>query len=439
MKETNLTNHKQIQQQLDEIKLKDKQLKDRDKTLQEKENQLRLLQGKLEDQRQVTEEIQQTNHSLQKQVEELQKELNQYSQPLQPLPQAQSGKGTIQERNLPKQLLQLARLQAHPKQVPLVRQKLQSLDYRVRASRERQIPHLTSSEIWQANYSHKQHVDQHSHQSDNPPQLPLSVSPQIHLETQDNLHQPVEVTLTLNWQKNTGKAPFEMVRGDAVVNGVVAYFVSTSGAVCSYNSTTRKWKKLLTCPYTGSSLVVINGHLTAIGGFEDLLIPQNKLHSLMSDRNKQWVEHYPPMPTRRHNSATVTTKEHLIVAGGEGDSTHCIGTVEVMDIQSLVWSMAASLPYPYTSVSAAISGDHFYMLGGFDSKGAKTKLVLTCSLTELLTPQVTTPPVQLSTPHSHHTVESQLKHGPSMPRQQNPHSHTHSNHTHAWGHTHKLS
>ena len=57
MKETNLANHKQIQQQLDEIKLKDNQLKDRDKTLQEKEKQLRLLQGKLDDQRQVTEEI----------------------------------------------------------------------------------------------------------------------------------------------------------------------------------------------------------------------------------------------------------------------------------------------------------------------------------------------------------------------------------------------
>ena len=72
------------------------------------------------------------------------------------------------------------------------------------------------------------------------------------------------------------------------------------------------------------------------------------------------------MPTRCHISAAVTAKEHLIVAGGEGDSTHCISTVEVMDIQTLVWSMAASLPYLYTSVSAAISGDHFYMLGGFD-------------------------------------------------------------------------
>ena len=56
-----------------------------------------------------------------------------------------------------------------------------------------------------------------------------------------------------------------------------------------------------------------------------------------------------------------------------------------MDIQTLVWSTAASLPYPYprARASATMYGDHLYMLGEHD-KGWRTQSVLTCSLTKLL-------------------------------------------------------
>ena len=88
------------------------------------------------------------------------------------------------------------------------------------------------------------------------------------------------------------------------------------------------------------------------------------------------------MPTRRCYAAAVTTRQHLIVAGGKSRSN--LDTVEVMDIQTLVWSTSASLPYPYTWASATICGDQLYMLGGFNKKGDNTKSVLTCSLTKLL-------------------------------------------------------
>ena len=57
----------------------------------------------------------------------------------------------------------------------------------------------------------------------------------------------------------------------------------------------------------------------------------------------------------------------------------------MMDIQTLVWSRAASLPHPYSTVSATICGDQLYMLGGrVKDIGVMTKSVLTCSLTQLL-------------------------------------------------------
>ena len=88
------------------------------------------------------------------------------------------------------------------------------------------------------------------------------------------------------------------------------------------------------------------------------------------------------MPIKRSHTAAVTTKQHLIVAGGKCGSNR-LDTVEVMDIQTLVWSTVASLPHPYSLTSTVIYGDQLYMLGGWD-KDCRSKSVLTCSLAKLL-------------------------------------------------------
>ena len=171
-----------------------------------------------------------------------------------------------------------------------------------------------------------------------------------------------------------------MCRGAAVVDGTVAYFIHHDYPcrVCSYSSSAQKWSELPNCPYDGSSLAVVRGLLTAIGGNRRAsLQPDNKLHSI---KNKKWVEHFPPMPTKRSHAAAITTEQHLIVAGGKSGFIQ-LDTVEMMDILTLVWSTAASLPHPYYHASVTICGDQLYMLGGLNKE---TKLALTCSLTNLL-------------------------------------------------------
>ena len=193
-------------------------------------------------------------------------------------------------------------------------------------------------------------------------------------------HTSTKKLIITEW-KDGGKAPIEMSRGACVVDGDVAYFMDKYGPRCSFNSSTRRWSQLPKCPCSFSSLAVIRGLLTAIGG-NSLGEDQNILLSIVDDRNKKWVEHFPPMPTKRRYTAAVSTKQHLIVAGGmRGSST--LNAVQVLDIETLVWSTAASLPHPYYWASATICGDHLYMLGGYDESG-ETKSVLTCSLTELL-------------------------------------------------------
>jgi hypothetical protein len=194
------------------------------------------------------------------------------------------------------------------------------------------------------------------------------------------LHPPTRHLTELQW-RDGGKAPCKMTRGAAVVDKNVAYFMSWNGHTCSYDSSKQRWSELPWCPHSYGSLGIVRSLLTVIGG-RKLGTPDNKLLS-MNSKPQMWVELFLPMPSKRFQTAVVSTKQHLIVAGGESDQSIQLVTVEVMDIQTLVWSTVASLPHPYSWASAAICGDQLYMLGGFD-KDSPSKSVLTCSLTKLL-------------------------------------------------------
>lgn len=111
------------------------------------------------------------------------------------------------------------------------------------------------------------------------------------------------------------------------------------------------------------------------------------LLSIENDKEQnlvQWKEHFPPMPTKRQGTATVSTNDYLIVAGGKKELT-CLITVEVMNIKTRIWSTskAARLPHPYFNASATICGNELYVLGGNDENGY-TKSVMTCSLQMLI-------------------------------------------------------
>ena len=217
-------------------------------------------------------------------------------------------------------------------------------------------------------------------------------SSQVHHQKQ---HSPIRQIQLGNW-RDGGRVLDSMCRGAAVVDGNMAYFMNWDGQTYSYDSSTqKKWTSFPRCPHTGVSLAVIRGLLTAIGGekgdvtsypdyarrWRGYKAITDQLVSIKQD--KHWIEYYPPMPTDRSDTAAVTTKQHLIVAGG-GERDHLLDTVEIMNIETLVWSTAARLPHTYSNASAAICGDHLYMLGGCQDQDDHSKSVLTCSLTKLL-------------------------------------------------------
>ena len=188
----------------------------------------------------------------------------------------------------------------------------------------------------------------------------------------------------LRWEEEL-RAPHAMGRGAAVADGNTVYispFNSHEVHSCHVISGDQQWSTLARHPYRDFSLVLVNGLVTSAGGCSRGHFT-NSLLSLTGGKRQwsKWSEVFPAMPTPRSNTASVTTEQALIVAGGF--SEQYLDTVEVMDIPSQQWTTASRLPQPFSLMSATICGDKLYLAGGED-KDNESKSVLICSLTDLL-------------------------------------------------------
>lgn len=118
-------------------------------------------------------------------------------------------------------------------------------------------------------------------------------------------------------------------------------------------------------------MAVIGNKLTAIGGWSSESSKTNVLLSLTTRSENSWREVVPPMPTVRTNPGAVTTDTHLVVAGGT--LRHI---VEVLNTQTLQWSVASSLPAIVTFPQMTLCGEHIYL--------SDHATVFSCSVEELV-------------------------------------------------------
>ena len=212
---------------------------------------------------------------------------------------------------------------------------------------------------------------------------------------------PAPEPVKLRW-KNGPKAPLKTCGESVAVLGRVAYFYSwKENKIMMYDSETGKWAILPECPKASFSIAAVNGLLTAIGGMQS----GNATKSLLSLTHQQgwlgrsqqkWTEQFPPMTYYHRVPAVSCTSTSLIVAGGHGPDEKR-APVEVMDTETLRWSTAASLPYPWNAATATICGDRLYIAGGI-VKVDITKSVLTCVVSELLQSTATQHPSSEATP-----------------------------------------
>ena len=183
---------------------------------------------------------------------------------------------------------------------------------------------------------------------------------------------------TINFDKQERIWCTTYCRGSMVVNGSVFYInPAETNEVFSYQ-TSKGWTSHPPSFHTNSSLAVIDGLLTSIGGWSE----RGHSKSLYTLTNSQWSVIYPAMLTARSNMATASTDDALVVAGGY-DGNRTLNTVEVMSMFYKQWSIVSSLPHPVSKGSAIVSGNRFFLSGGCIREGEESKSVLTCSLADL--------------------------------------------------------
>ena len=191
----------------------------------------------------------------------------------------------------------------------------------------------------------------------------------------------------LRW-KDGKKAPEKMVRGSAVVDGNTVYinrFNSFKIYSCQITSQDLQWSTLPDTEYNYSSLAVIDGILTTVGGYRDSCYTNSLLSLTGRGGRRQWSQIFPAMPTPRSLTVSVTTQQALIVAGGLAKGEN-VNIVELMNICTKQWTTASHLPHPFGWISGTIYGDQLYLAGGNVGYGEPSKSVLTCSVTDLLSP-----------------------------------------------------
>ena len=193
----------------------------------------------------------------------------------------------------------------------------------------------------------------------------------------------------LRW-KDGKKAPEDMTRGSTVVDGNSVYIKPGGGSFkiysCQITSQNMKWSTLPNTEYSRSSLAIINGILTTIGGYKHSEWTNSLLSLTGRGGRRQWSNIFPAMPTPRSQTVSVTTQQTLIVAGGVAEGEN-LDIVEVMDIPTKRWTTASHLPHPFGGISGTVCGDQLYLAGGCVGLAKQSKSVLTCSVTDLLSPK----------------------------------------------------
>ena len=183
--------------------------------------------------------------------------------------------------------------------------------------------------------------------------------------------------LRLQWEKELC-SPIEIAGESAAVQGSTAYFCDgiNRSQILKYESVTEKWD-ILECPKQFFSIAIVDGLLTAIGGE----VSGKPTKTLLSLGQSEWTEVFPQMIYYHIAPGIACTSTSLIVAGGRGPDKEK-APVEVMDIKSLCWFTATSLPYSRSHLNATVCGEKLYLSGGFPSQ--KSSSVLSCLVSNLV-------------------------------------------------------
>lgn len=153
------------------------------------------------------------------------------------------------------------------------------------------------------------------------------------------------------------------------------------------NPSMNAWSALPLAPTASFALVEMRGILTTVGGYTTQTYSDALYSLVMIDGTHSWKTTYPAMKEPRINAGAITTKDYLVVAGGEIQAPRnrfVSWNVELMHIDSRQWMTVDKLPKPAKRISMATSGSHLYIVGGVTRNNQPLKEIYHVSLVSLV-------------------------------------------------------
>jgi len=181
----------------------------------------------------------------------------------------------------------------------------------------------------------------------------------------------------LSWKREVRVMEDKVQRGHCICyrNKIL---VNWNRVITRYKPQNDSWRDISRNAYSHSSLAVVNGYITTVGGKADAPPhePTNALRSLTKQCN--WVNKFPAMPTKRHAPFCTMFSGGVIVAGGtiSNSPERDTDVVEILSEDTLTWARAAPLPRALSGGSMILS-DYFLFVVGEQS-------LYQCSLGDLL-------------------------------------------------------
>ena len=145
-------------------------------------------------------------------------------------------------------------------------------------------------------------------------------------------------------------------------------------------------------------MAVVNNQLVLVGGVSISTRRVTNVLGLWDERSQTWTHPFPVMPTARRSLSVISYQKWLVTAGGSDGRGYITNKVELLDTLSGQWYEGSPLPKECSEMSSAISGNMWYLSGGFTSTGGSKKIILNVRLDVLISQAVsqsagtTTPP-----------------------------------------------
>ena len=178
----------------------------------------------------------------------------------------------------------------------------------------------------------------------------------------------------------------------AVVIGSDVYvgggYGENAATVMVYSLQTGTWGTLPPYESLFFGMTVVNNQRVLVGGVSTSTGQVTNVLVLWDERSQTWTHPFPVMPTARSSLSVISYQKWLVTAGGEGGGGSFSNKVELLDTLSGQWYEGSPLPKECKKMSSAISGNMWYLSGGYTSLYESNKHVFIVCLDVLISQAV---------------------------------------------------